>query len=321
MTFKRFLLALLAFCVIVVAGLAIWLTGANFHPVIAGKLYRSAQPKAAQLEAVVKQHGIKTVINLRGSNREKEWYRAVRNDAPRLGIEVHDIEFRSRGLPDIAALLKLVDALQRAPRPLLVHCRDGADRPGLASAVALLLDGNHDLDAATGQTSLYYRVIREDSIGREFLRAYRAALEATGRKHTPEHLISWIKNGYVDSMGNLRFIIDHVDNRPWPGKAARYELKGNVFTAAGWAFDQRNEALLKDVTVLLDGKPLPQTRYRLMRKDVAEVFEIPAVAASGWAVEADISGWPRQCYDVSLRLIRPDAGQWQSPTLGSVCLR
>lgn len=60
-----------------------------------------------------------------------------------------------------------------------------------------------------------------------------------------------------------------------------FRVAGNRFTAAGWAFDQRNESLLKSVTVMLDDQPLPQTRYRAMRKDVAEVFEIPAPAASG----------------------------------------
>ena len=91
-------------------------------------------------------------------------------------------------------------------------------------------------------------------------------------------------------------------------------------TAAGWAFDQRNEALLKDVTVLLDGKPLPETRYGLMRKDVAEVFEIPQVAASGWAVEADLSAWPRGCHEMTMRLTRYDDHSWRSFELAKVCL-
>ena len=72
--------------------------------------------------------------------------------------------------------------------------------------------------------------------------------------------------------------------------------------------------------MLLDGKPLPQTRYGLMRKDVAEVFGIPAAVASGWAVEADLSGWARRCYEMTLSLIRTDARHWQSRPVGNICL-
>jgi len=321
MTFKGLLIGFLTTCAIALAAVAAWFSTDNFHIVIPGELYRSAQPGPEQLEAIVKKHGIKTVINLRGANRERDWYQAVRKEAPRLGIEVFDIEFRSRGLPDIASLLKLVDALQRSPRPILVHCLDGADRTGLASAIALLLGEKYKLDEAAEQTSLYYRVIWTDSTGRALLAEYQRWLQAGGRTHTPEQLASWIRSDYVDSMGNLRYMIDHVNKQPWSGKTATFEMRGNLFAANGWAFDQRNESLLKGVTVLLDDKPLRETRYGLLRKDVADVFEIPALAESGWAVEADLSGWPRRCYDMTLRLTRPDASQWRSSALGRMCLK
>ncbi|MBM3358524.1 MAG: hypothetical protein FJY54_12460 [Betaproteobacteria bacterium] len=70
-----------------------------------------------------------------------------------------------------------------------------------------------------------------------------------------------------------------------------------------------------------DNRPLPQTRYGLMRNDVAEVFEIPAVAASGWAVEADLSGWARRCYDIRLRMVRSTGSAWQSQPLARPCLK
>lgn len=45
--------------------LAIQLLG-NFHEVVAGQLYRSNQPSSEQLVRYTRDHGIKTVINLRG---------------------------------------------------------------------------------------------------------------------------------------------------------------------------------------------------------------------------------------------------------------
>src|SRR5579863_5676861 len=40
----------------------------NLHPVVAGVLYRSAQPSSAELASTVQQYGIKSVLNLRGPN-------------------------------------------------------------------------------------------------------------------------------------------------------------------------------------------------------------------------------------------------------------
>ena len=50
----------------------LWTT--NFHPVIAGELYRSSQPSAATIAELQKQFGIKTIINLRGNNGGHHWY-------------------------------------------------------------------------------------------------------------------------------------------------------------------------------------------------------------------------------------------------------
>ncbi len=50
------------------------LTG-NFHEVIPGELYRSAQPSGKDIAAYAKAYGIKTIINLRDEKREG-WYEA-----------------------------------------------------------------------------------------------------------------------------------------------------------------------------------------------------------------------------------------------------
>lgn len=49
---------------------AIQLLG-NFHEVVAGQLYRSNQPSNEELVRYTKDHGIKTVINLRGPNESR----------------------------------------------------------------------------------------------------------------------------------------------------------------------------------------------------------------------------------------------------------
>lgn len=53
---------------------AIQLLG-NFHEVVPGQFFRSNQPSVEQLVRYTEDHGIKTVINLRGSNEAEGWYR------------------------------------------------------------------------------------------------------------------------------------------------------------------------------------------------------------------------------------------------------
>ncbi|MFP3802848.1 hypothetical protein, partial [Paraburkholderia sp. SIMBA_027] len=59
----------------------------NFHTVIEGQLYRSAQPTPSQLDTYVKEHGIKTIINLRGEKQNAAWYQAEIQTAQELGVE------------------------------------------------------------------------------------------------------------------------------------------------------------------------------------------------------------------------------------------
>ena len=46
----------------------------NFHEVVPGQFYRSAQLSGERLGAEIDRYGIKTVINLRGENPDKGWY-------------------------------------------------------------------------------------------------------------------------------------------------------------------------------------------------------------------------------------------------------
>src|SRR5262245_25899484 len=105
------------------------LTG-NFHTVIAGELYRSAQPTPAQLEAHIRGEGIGTIVNLRGENDHARWYADEIATAEKLGVK--HIDFRmsaTRILPPDRAD-QLVAILKSAPKPILIHCEAGADRSG-----------------------------------------------------------------------------------------------------------------------------------------------------------------------------------------------
>src|SRR5262245_36367703 len=73
--------------------------GANLHTVAEGKVYRGAQRSGAQIEELVAQHGIRTVVNLRGCCDDANWHRDQTGVAQRLGISQEDIVLSSGRLP------------------------------------------------------------------------------------------------------------------------------------------------------------------------------------------------------------------------------
>lgn len=107
----------------------------NLHEIHAGKLWRSAQLTGEELEQVIEEQGIKTILNLRGAHPDEDWYVAEREVAAREGVELVDIKMSAHHLPHREALLRLLDTFRDAPRPILVHCRAGADRTGEACAI------------------------------------------------------------------------------------------------------------------------------------------------------------------------------------------
>ncbi len=128
----------------------------NFHPVIAGELYRSSQPSAATIAALQKKYGIRTIINLRGENSGHGWYDAEVAEAKELGINHIDFGMSSRHELTQEQAATLVKLMRDAPKPLLIHCQAGADRTGLATALYLAAIDKTTEKVAEGQMSILY---------------------------------------------------------------------------------------------------------------------------------------------------------------------
>ena len=131
------------------------LTG-NFHTVIAGEFYRSAQPSAQQLEKYVAEHGIKTIINLRGASDSATWYREEVATAKALGIRHIDFKMSSSETVTGEVADQLLDIMKSAPKPILIHCKAGADRSGIVSAIYSRGIAGWNEETAEQQLSVYF---------------------------------------------------------------------------------------------------------------------------------------------------------------------
>lgn len=138
---KTLLVRLLATCAAGVAACGLYLGylqwSGNFHEVIPGEYYRSAQPSAAQIADYAKRYNIKTIVNLRGESTEAGWYQDEILAARGLGITHVDFRMSATHALTPERAQELVQLLKTAQKPILVHCQAGADRSGLASVLYL----------------------------------------------------------------------------------------------------------------------------------------------------------------------------------------
>lgn len=128
----------------------------NFHMVAEGQVYRAAQPTAEQLNDWTAAYHFKAILNLRGARPGKEWYDAEVRTAARLGVTLIDYPLSADIAPTAAQVADLIDILAKAPKPLLIHCKEGADRSGLASAIYLAAIAGADEEAAEAQLSFRF---------------------------------------------------------------------------------------------------------------------------------------------------------------------
>lgn len=131
----------------------LWLSG-NFNTVFAGEMYRSAQLSPEQIDAYVSKYGIRTIVNLRGNNTGQPWYDAEVDESRKLQINHVDFVMSARQELPAARARQLMALLRQAPKPILIHCKAGADRSGLVSALYLATIKGLDPALAGGQLSI-----------------------------------------------------------------------------------------------------------------------------------------------------------------------
>lgn len=135
---------------------AAWLrVSGNVHEIEPG-VYRSAQLTSARILTFVQAHHIKTVLNLRGANAGQGWYDAEASTVKQAGARLISIRLSADHEPDDATLATVVETLQTADRPILIHCYGGADRAGLASALYELTVAHRPAALAAEQLSFRY---------------------------------------------------------------------------------------------------------------------------------------------------------------------
>lgn len=160
----------------------------NFAQVAPG-VYRSNQPTHARLRRA-KRRGIKTILTLRGQGN---WAHHLfeKESCAALGLTMVSVSLNARNAPPRDELLRLIALFREIEKPFLMHCKSGADRAGLASAIYLLAIEGRPLAEARKQLSL--RFLHLKSTGTGILDALLDLYEPHEGEMSFEH---WLEHHY-----------------------------------------------------------------------------------------------------------------------------
>ncbi|SJZ67664.1 fused DSP-PTPase phosphatase/NAD kinase-like protein [Consotaella salsifontis] len=127
----------------------------NIHTVEDGKLYRSGTLSPARLKALVEKDGIKTIVNLRG-DIGSDWHKAEKSFAEAHDIAFVDYDLNAGRIPSMETMREIAETLRNAKSPILIHCKSGSDRTGLAAGIYEIAVDGETLQQAEDQLSFFY---------------------------------------------------------------------------------------------------------------------------------------------------------------------
>lgn len=176
-----------------------WFNG-NFGIVDPGHVFRAAQP-GANLGQIVDTQRVASILNLRGGSDTDPYYVNEVKVVREKHLDFYDFPISATRRPTRRELLVLLDLFEHCRYPLLIHCKSGSDRTGLASALYLMERNGTSPDRAVERAfSLYYGHIPMFGTSHlhEPFREYAAWLKAHKLEHAPERLRAWVAQGYRD---------------------------------------------------------------------------------------------------------------------------
>ncbi|XWN31847.1 MAG: sulfur transferase domain-containing protein [Devosia sp.] len=150
----------------------------NRHQV-SGRLWRSAQPAPSDVTWAAR-NGIRTMLSVRADGFGGDLLE--REACERHGLIFQRLVMLSRAAPSKEMLREAIAVLPQLQVPILVHCKSGADRAGLAAALYLIIVEGRSAAEAKRQLSFKYGHIERGKTGilDAFIEAYATTGEAQG---------------------------------------------------------------------------------------------------------------------------------------------
>lgn len=170
-------------------------------------MWRSNQPSPRQIAHLAKM-GIRNIVNLRGPRTVGTWQlEAQACEAHH--IRLYDFTARSRAAPDKQMLHDARDLFASLKGPSLMHCKSGADRAGLMSALYMMMVKKQKAAEALAQLSFKYLHVKQAKTG--LLDAFIASYQPYEAQGMP--FFTWIDEIYDPAALQADFMAKGWANR------------------------------------------------------------------------------------------------------------
>ncbi len=176
---------------------------------IADGVYRANQPSPKRIEMWSKR-GLKSILNFRGETNQGAYFLEL-EACNKYDIELINYPLFATKLPSKEAILGLETIFKNIRKPFLMHCKSGADRAGLGSALYYLYIMHSPIRQAQMQLSFKYLHIGGWKAGiLDFIfMQYRKAFEFDGICFK-----DWVEKNYDVQRLTIEFS-DFRKNMPW----------------------------------------------------------------------------------------------------------
>jgi len=171
----------------------------NFYEISDG-VYRANQPSPSHLKSY-KRLGVRSVLSLRG--RANQSYALFEEDyCKKLDLNLVYTPISSSSAPLAKDLINIIDVMRDLPKPFVLHCKSGADRAGLVSALYLLAEKKQTVDEAKKQLSFKYLHLDFTKTG---ILDYIFDVFSARLKIEEIDFIDWLKKEYNSDILNSSF--------------------------------------------------------------------------------------------------------------------
>ncbi len=262
------------------------LLGSNFHVVIPGCAYRSAQLSPETLESIISSYKIRTVLNLKGCSDPMAWYLDEAKVAAKLNVSLEDLGMSAGRLPSVAAVRDLVPILERSEYPILIHCNRGIDRTGLVSTMLLLLRTDTSLAQARQQLSLLHGHLALSHTGNmdRFYDLYEQWLTRKGQSHSRNNFRLWLLYDYCPGECSCAFEVVNLRGAPAllpKDHAFALRVKCHNTSVGAWHFRPGSNAGIHAAYAILNDQDVEVYRSK------AGLFQ--ATVHPGSSIELDLA--------------------------------
>ena len=162
----------------------------NLHR-LSPNAWRAAQPLPYQIRALARR-GLRTIVTLRGGKSFGSLPLEIEACLD-TGLHFETFEMRSRALPTPEQIERAAALFDRLEYPVLFHCKSGADRAGIMSALFLALHEGVPVAEARKQLALKYGHIKSSKTG--ILDYFFDAYEAD-QPDGAMPLLEWVRSRY-----------------------------------------------------------------------------------------------------------------------------